>query len=244
MVTRSQAAFRLSFARLEGRRLYFWTFTAAKAMDDREFARAFHDFMRRVRRRLQEQGKSWRALRCFEPHLGDGPRNGRAHAHLVCDFRWHVTQFRACAAGTGLGRVMWVQRVRDNEFLAGYLAKYCSKDLGLVGCRRWAALSSSDLKGWHCKRADVVADWPEAQEMRNLYARFRGERGCAVKVAALIAERRGIEAAGIWSDPFPYNWERHAELVAQLRTKQFEGRRLIQSRLPFQRCRAVPVVCK
>lgn len=198
MVSRTQAAFRLSAARLaaRGKRLYFWTFTAHEAVSDKAFARSFDRFWRKVAYHLRRDALSWHTLRVFEPHLGGGSRNGRAHAHVICDFRWCVEQFRRCAKGTGIGRVMWVKRVRDAAGTAEYCSKYCSKTLGLAGVRRWAALSSRDEKGWHLKVGDVVADWSEAQEMRDLYAYHReiGTRRIARAVAEHYGIRRGFES--------------------------------------------------
>lgn len=160
LFTKSEAAFRLSFRKLqeENRKLYFWTFTAEHVETDRRFASAFHLFWDgRLRNRLPAD---FAALRVFQHHEGDGERSGLLHAHMVCNARLPVTELRRLAYGTGIGQVMDVRRAKRG--LEDYLCRYMARDGGLFGIRTWAKLGYWE----HCRKTDIEVHSRDADFFR------------------------------------------------------------------------------
>ncbi len=160
--TKSEAAFRLSYRKLaaENRELYFWTFTAERIESDKEFARSWHRFSKRLKRIA---GQGFCALRVFEPHYGGGERDGRIHCHMVCN-RWlDVDALRKAALGTGIGQVMHVRQVDGGT--EDYLVKYLQKSWRGKECRVWDAIGEWD----HSRVRDIEVNSIEADFYRACY---------------------------------------------------------------------------
>lgn len=231
-MTKSQAALLLTaqYLAAKRRRLYFWTFTADRVMEDREFAQSWNRFMEIVRKRLKRSGESWAALRCFEPHRGDGERRDRAHAHVITTVYRPIAWWRSAAAGTGIGRIMFVRRIKGNRTRhAEYIAKYATKETGLQNCRRWAFLGSADMKAdVHCPVKRVKCDWPDARRMSDHYqsAVRMGYRG---RQAARAALQLSAQAEGISSQPT----NKEALDFCGLRTLSEQNSRAKRAGLPY-----------
>jgi hypothetical protein len=159
MLTKSKAAFQLSAETLfsMGRRVYMWTFTFPRVVDD-EVAFACWNHLRTLLCREFKKG-DLPGIRVVEVH----PGGHGLHFHVLIAKRLPVQEVRRMAIRAGFGRIH-VQKAKKSSWR--YLAKYLGKqDDGLKkGCRRWGFFGS--FKGTRVK--DIVIESTLAENCRKV----------------------------------------------------------------------------
>jgi len=149
-MTKSKAAFLHSVERLfdQKRRVYFWTFTFPRVVEDDLAFKCWNHLGTLLRRRWADS-VGVPGLRVVEVHAG----GHGLHFHLLVARRLAVQEVRRLAIRAGFGRIH-VMKARRNH--ADYMAKYLAKAQdGLArGRRRWGCFGS--FKGTRVK--DIVIE--------------------------------------------------------------------------------------
>jgi len=146
MMTRSQAAFRLSAERLwaPGFRVYFWTFTFRGVWADWEALARFRRFQDHLRKPVCDGGlgSEWSGVRVAELH----PGGHGVHFHMLVNRRLSIWIVQRIASCYGIGRISVELADQNQANVSRYLSKYLSKGkegpLTKTGrrARRWAAV--------------------------------------------------------------------------------------------------------
>jgi len=193
-LNRSQAAFVLSCERLFSLKkpVYFWTFTFVETLDEWEYGKRWHDYLKALSRAHGMEESCMTGLRVIEPHEGNkfGESHG-LHYHCLWTKRLSVHIARRVGRRFGVGRVAVERADRGAIF---YLVPYLGKSKKFATrIRTWAATGGFLA----CKVGNVVKESPYHRNMRRLY---RGKKvGFAKSTFVLDQSKRHGEFEN-WPD--------------------------------------------
>jgi len=120
------------YARQQGERLYFWTFTTSKQVSDSWIGGIWVKWILAVRHLYDHEESPLIGIRVLDRH-----KSGKLHWHCIINKRVSVDLLRKMGKRYGIGRQMHVKRVTYVKGAWDYLEGYMEKDIKILVESSW-----------------------------------------------------------------------------------------------------------
>jgi len=168
------------YAKATGSKLYFWTFTTKEVLPDWRLSPIWRRFIRDVSDMYRHDDFPLVGIRVLERH-----KKGNLHYHAIVTKRIPVDEVRKIGSKYGIGRVH-VRKVRDEESIMYYLAKYLGKQrVRGIGTRikTWGTIGP-DCFG--VKRSEIIFEHRGTLLLKRVKAELFPDGGVGYRLACQI----------------------------------------------------------